>query len=160
MSLDLGDGRTLLDVTVVNPFTAARFRALRHAGSPAVAAKETFDNKVRKYADLLDCHSEGAQQRFVPLAVTAAGAWDERSTRWLRKFSAVCAEASGSDAGSFFSELMVRLAVALWRGNSAMLRSCYDSDLARRQLDRAPTIFALTTTVNICPYNNFLIKTN
>lgn len=48
VSLDLGDGRTLLDVTVVNPYTAARIRASRLAGSPAVAAEEAYDKKVKK----------------------------------------------------------------------------------------------------------------
>lgn len=78
--LDLGDGRTLLDITVVNSFTTARIRASRHAGPPAVAAEKAFDNKVRKYLDLLDSLADGSRSRYVPLAVTAAGVYDERST--------------------------------------------------------------------------------
>ena len=34
VAMDLGDCRTLLDITVVNPFSAARLRASRSAGSP------------------------------------------------------------------------------------------------------------------------------
>ena len=89
VSLDLKDGRTLLDVTVANPFTAARIRASRNAGSPAVAAEEAFDKKVKKYADLFEVITDAGRLRFVPLSVTAAGVWDERSIRWLRKFSSV-----------------------------------------------------------------------
>ena len=47
--------------------------------------------------------------KFVPLAVTAMGVWDERSLRWLLHFSDVCAAASASNPGTvFFSSLMTR----------------------------------------------------
>ena len=124
VSLDLGYGRTMLDIIVINPFTVARIRASRNAGSPAVAAEEAYDKKVRKYSDLIDSLTDIPPPRFVPLAVTATGMWYERSSRWLRKFSSTCAAASGADTGAVFSELMIRLAVALWRGNSAMIRFC------------------------------------
>ena len=53
VSLDLGDGRTSLDVTVVNLLNAARTCASRNSCSPADAEEIAFDNKVRKYADFL-----------------------------------------------------------------------------------------------------------
>lgn len=123
VSLDLGNVRTLLNITVVNLFIAARIRASRITGSPAVAEEEAFDKKVRKYGDLEQTPEDASH--FVPLAVTAAGVWDERSIRWLRRFSAVCAASLGVDSGSAFADLMVRLAVALWRGTSAMSRSSF-----------------------------------
>ena len=126
--MDLGDGGTLLDITVVNPFSAARLRASRSAGSPAVAAEEGYDKKVRKYALLLGADTVPTRCRFVALSVIAAGAWDERSIKWLHKFAAVCAASTGVDTGSAFLELMTRLSVELWRGNSAMLSACRAAD--------------------------------
>ena len=73
VAMDLGYGRTLLDITVVNPFSAARLRASRSAGSPAIAAEEGYDKKVRKYALLLGADTDPTRCRFVPLSVTAAG---------------------------------------------------------------------------------------
>ena len=62
--------------------------------------------------------------KFVPLAVTAMGVWDARSLTWLQKFSGVCSAATAADPGSVFATLMTKLSVALWRGNSRMLRGC------------------------------------
>ncbi|MBU6430569.1 MAG: hypothetical protein KGR26_16240, partial [Cyanobacteria bacterium REEB65] len=75
MALDLGDGRTYVDVTVVNAYSAAHLTASRSAGSPARAAEVAFNRKLAKYADQFDeaCPS----RKFVPLAVTALGVWDE-----------------------------------------------------------------------------------
>jgi hypothetical protein len=128
--LDLGDGRTYVDVTVVNPFAAAHLSASRSAGSPASAAVRAFDKKVVKYQSLFPSGTGSMVSKFVPLAVTAMGVWDERSLRWLRHFSDVCAAASASSPGTVFSSLMTRLSVALWRGNSRMMRSCRTSDAA------------------------------
>ena len=112
VSMDLADKRTLLDVTVANPYTSARICASRNAGSPAVAA-EAFDRKIRKYSDLFSSAIDQNRARFVPLAITASGAWDERLPKWLHKFSNACAAASGTDAGSHVAELMARLPLAL-----------------------------------------------
>ena len=128
VAMDLGDGRTLLDITVVNQFSAARLRASRSAGSPAVAAEEGYDKKVRKYAPLLGAGAVLTRCRFVPFSVTAAGEWDERSIKWLRKLAAVFAASTGVDTGSAFSDLMTRLSMELWRGNSAILRACRAAD--------------------------------
>jgi hypothetical protein len=121
VALDLGDGRTYVDVTVVNAYSAAHLTASRSAGSPARAAEVAFDRKVVKYADQFD--EADAFRKFVPLAVTALGVWDERSLQWLRRFSAVCAAASSMDVGLAFTSLMTRLSIALWRGNSRMMRA-------------------------------------
>ena len=43
IALNLRSGRTLLDVTDVNPFSAVRSMASRFAGSQAVAAKTAYD---------------------------------------------------------------------------------------------------------------------
>ena len=126
--MDLGDGRTLLDVTVVNPFSSARSRASCNAGSPASAAENGYNRKVVKYAPQLGPDSADSRCKFVSLSLTSAGMWDERSIAWLRKFSAVCAATTGVDSGSAFSELMTWLSVELWRGNSAMLRACRAAD--------------------------------
>ena len=79
IALNLGSGRTLLDVTAVNPFSAARSMASRLAGSPAVATETAYDKKVAKYSALLERDTPVAS--FVPLALTALGVWDERSLR-------------------------------------------------------------------------------
>jgi hypothetical protein len=129
LALDLGDGRTYVDVTVVNPFAAAHLSASRSAGSPAFAAARAYDKKVSKYERLFSSGSGSSAPKFVPLAVTAMGVWDERSLRWLRKFSDVCAAASASCQGAMFASLMTRLSVALWIGNSRMMRSCRISDV-------------------------------
>jgi hypothetical protein len=126
--LDLGDGRTFLDVTVVNPFAAARLHAARSAGSPAVAAAHAFDAKVTKYQRDFPPAPGFLATRFVPLAVTALGVWDERSLRWLRKFSDVCAAATSTCPGVAFASLMQRLSVVLWRGNSRMMRAARSLD--------------------------------
>ena len=60
---------------------------------------------------------------FTPLAVTAFGVWDERSLRWLRRFSDARAAANAAVPGEAFASLMARLSVAIWRGNSRMLRA-------------------------------------
>jgi hypothetical protein len=124
VALDLGDGRTYVDVTVVNAFTAAHLTASRSAGSPALAAEHAFDRKTAKYADQFGVGSAGPSHTFVPLATTALGVWDERSLRWLRRFSDVCAAATSMDSGRAFASLMTKLSIALWRGNSKMLRAC------------------------------------
>ena len=116
---------TYVDVTVVNAYSAAHLTASRSAGSPARAAEVAFNRKTAKYADQFDeaCPS----RKFVPLAVTALGVWDERSLQWLRRFSAVCAAASSMDVGMAFASLMTKLSIALWRGNSRMMRACRPS---------------------------------
>ena len=49
IAVDLGDGRTPVDVTVVLPVSAApHLNASRSAGSPAVAAVNTYNRKVTK----------------------------------------------------------------------------------------------------------------
>jgi hypothetical protein len=121
VALDLGDGRTYVDVTVVNAYSAAHLTASRSAGSPARAAELAFDRKTVKYSDQFE--EAGPSRKFVPLAVTALGVWDERSVLWLRRFSAVCAAASSMDVGVAFASLMTKLSIALWRGNSRMMRA-------------------------------------
>ena len=59
---------------------------------------------------------------FVPLAVGALRVCDERSLRWLKRFSGVCAVAIGEVIGTTFATLMHKLSGSLWRGNSRMLR--------------------------------------
>jgi hypothetical protein len=121
VALDLGDGRALVDVTVANPCSEARLTASRRAGSPAFAAEQAYDRKVAKYHELLAAVPH--PPAFTPLAVTALGVWDERSLRWLRRFSDTCAAATAAEPGHMFASLMTRLSVALWRGNSRMLRA-------------------------------------
>ena len=113
------------NIEYVNPFSVARLPAARRAGSPAVAAEKAFDAKMSKYRD----HFTGSASTLIPLAVTALGVWDERSFRWLRRFSDACAAASAIPVSLAFSRLMMKLSVALWRGNSQMLRACYSSVL-------------------------------
>ena len=131
VALNLGDGRSLVDLTVASPFTAACQTNSRIAGSPAAAAISAYDRKLTKWRSLLDSHSLDEEQlasRFQPLAVTALGVWDERSLRWLRRFSDVCAAAAGTDGGSAFSSLMTWLSVALWKGNSRLERVLQTGD--------------------------------
>ena len=132
MALDLGNGRTYVDVTVVNACTPAYLTASRSAGSPARAAELAFDRETAMYADQFDADGVGPSCKFVPLAVTALGVWDERSLRWLRRFSDVCAAASSLEVGQAFASLMTKLSIALWRGNSQMMRACrkYNRDAA------------------------------
>ena len=126
VALNLGNGRTLADLTVALPFGAARQTSYRLAGSPAAAASDAYDRKISKWQKLLDDHELDGRELvsyFQPLAVTALGVWDERFLLWLRRFSDVCAASLGTDKGSAFADLMTRLSVALWRGNSRLLRA-------------------------------------
>ena len=126
VALNLGDGRTYVDLTVANPFAAALANVIHLAGSPASAAASAYDRKVRGWQGLLEASGVApglTSSKFAPLAVTAIGAWDERSLLWLKRFSAVCAAASGEDTCSAFGSLMTQLSVALWRGNSHMIRA-------------------------------------
>ena len=118
-----GGGRTLLDVTAVNAFAAARISPERCAVSPALAAADAYDRKVRKYESLLP--DGESVVRFVPVAWTASGVYDERSLRWLQEFSRVCASALGMTIGHAFDMLMQRLPVALLRHNSQLLCACF-----------------------------------
>ena len=127
VALNLGSGRTLVDVTVTNPFAGAGQTSARLAGSPAAAAATAYDNKLSKWRDLARSQLNAADisSAFQPLAVTALGAWDERSLHWLKRFSDACAAARVTDKGSTFAQLMTRLSVALWRGNSRLLRALH-----------------------------------
>ena len=132
VALSLGNGRCLADVTVASPFGAAGQKFTRIAGNPAAAASAAYDRKLAKWHSLLQNHVQDGDRvdsSFQPLAVTALGSWDERSLAWLRKFSDVCAAASAIDKGSAFSNLMTLLSVALWRGNSRLLRSLHETAL-------------------------------
>ena len=125
VGLDLGSGRCLVDITVASPFSGAGQVSSRLAGSPAAAAENAYDRKMAKWHALLEGNLLDPQDlgtTFQPLAVSALGVWDERSLRWLRRFSDVCAASTGSDKGTAFSDLMTRLSVALWRGNSRLSR--------------------------------------
>ncbi len=64
----------------------------------------------------------------MPLAVTALDVWDERSLRWLRRLSDVCAAATSVSPGTALASLMTKLSVALWRANSCMIRAEVPSD--------------------------------
>ena len=128
VALDLGSGRCLVDVTVASPFGAAGQRFSRNPGNPAAAASMAYDRKMAKWNALLQTHSldlEELSSSFQPLAVTLLGVWEEGSLTWLKKFSDVCAAVSGSDKGSYFAGLMTRLSIALWRGNSRLIRALH-----------------------------------
>ena len=93
VALNLGNGRTLADLTVASPFGDALQTFYRLAGSPAAAASDVYDRKISKWQRLLDDHVLDGRElvsSFQPLAVTAFGVWEERSLRWLRRFSDVC----------------------------------------------------------------------
>ena len=126
VAMNLGDGRSLADLTVASPFGAARQTASRLAGSPATAATNAYDQKIVGWRRLLNAHQLDEEQlvsKFQPLALTAMGVWDERSLQWLRRFSDICAAAKGIDSGTAFASLMTSLSVALWRGNSRLMRA-------------------------------------
>ncbi len=59
-----------------------------------------------------------------PLAVTAMGVWDDRSLRWLRTFSEVCAAAMVADPGSAFASLITMTRRRLHYG--AETRRCFE----------------------------------
>ena len=125
----MGNGRTYVDVTVVNAFSAAYLTASRSAGSPALAAESACDWKVAKYASLFASDSTQTQtqltEQLVPLAATALGWQSATSTslRWLRPLSDVCAAASSEETGVAWTSLMTSLSIALWRDNSRMMRA-------------------------------------
>ena len=117
VALDLGSGRTLVDVTVKSLFAKAGHTSARLAGSPAAAAATAYDSKINKWRTLLannQLEADEISSSFQPLAVTALGAWDERFLLWLKRFSDACAIARGTDKGTGFSQLMTRLPIALW----------------------------------------------
>ena len=128
VALNLGDGRSLVDVTVASPFSTACDNASRFAGSPAAAAEAANDRKTREWRALLDSNGMDQGQMvtsFMPLAVSALGVWDGRSLSlcWLKRFSNVCSASTGEPSGTFYASLMIRLSVALWRANSRILRA-------------------------------------
>ena len=82
---------------------------------------DAFNRKLVKYETVFAAADD--RERFVPIAITAHGVFAEQSLRWLHAFSNVCAAARGVSASYEFDALMQRLSVALWRGNSRMLRS-------------------------------------
>lgn len=130
VALDLGNGRSLVDVTVASPFATAGQTIRCNAGPPVAAAAGAYERKMAKWRNPLDQNQLDASvisTAFQPLAVTTLGVWDERSLRWLKRFSDVCAISTGAERGSYFASLMIRLSVVLWRGNSRLTR-----DLANR----------------------------
>ena len=130
VALNLGNGRTLIDLTVASPFSAACANASRLAGTPAAAAEAAHDRKTREWTALLDSNGLDAVQmvtQFVPLAGTAMGVWDCRSLRWLKLFLDACAASTGEAAGSYFYSFMMKLSVALWRANSRIIRALRNS---------------------------------
>ena len=56
VALNLGDGRTLADLTVASPFGAASQFSTRIARSPAAAASDAYDRKLLKWRRLLEDH--------------------------------------------------------------------------------------------------------
>ena len=92
VALNLGNGRSFVDLTVANPFASARVANSRSAGSPAAAAASAYDRKLRDWTTILESNCLDltlSSSTFVPLAVTALGVWDERSLLWLKKFSGI-----------------------------------------------------------------------
>ena len=130
VALNLKSGRCLVDVPVASPFGAAGQKFTRIAGDPTAAASMAYDRKVAKWRLLLQNYvleADHLDSSFQPFAVTALCCWDERSLLWLRKFSDVCAAASGVDKGTAFAGIMTRLSVTLWRGNSRLLRAIHQT---------------------------------
>ena len=126
VALDLGSGRTLVDVTVKSPFAKAGHTSARFAGSPAAAAATAYDSKINKWRTLLannHLEDDEVSSSFQPLVVTALGVWDECSLLWLKRFSDACAIARGTDKCTGFSQLMTRLSIALWKDNSRLMRA-------------------------------------
>ena len=56
IALNLGDGRSLVDVTVVSPFSSACQTINRTAGFWAAAAELAYDSKIAKWRRLLKDH--------------------------------------------------------------------------------------------------------
>ena len=132
VALNLGNCRTLADLTVASPLVAACQTSARYAGTPAAAATVAYDRKLSKWQYLLDSHQLEAgdlASTFQPLSVTALGVWDERSLQWLKRFSSVCASARGVDGGAALSKHMSHdsISVSLWRGNSHLIRAISSS---------------------------------
>ena len=98
VALNLGNGITLVDLTVASPLSTAYTNDSRFAGTPAAAAEAAHDRKMRDWRALLDTNGvdpSGMVTEFVTLAVTALGVWDSRSLLSLKRFSNVCAASSG-----------------------------------------------------------------
>ena len=113
-------------MTIASPFVAGGQVSTISAGFPAAAAATAYDRKVSKWQALLSDHQldvEIDSVSFQPIAITAMGAYDEWSLLWLKKFSDICASARGIDKGLAYSDLTKRISVALWRGNSRLLRA-------------------------------------
>ena len=148
VALNLGNGRTLVNLTVASPFSAACANASRLAGTPAAAAEAAHDRKTREWTALLETNGLDSAlmvAQFVPLVVTTLGVWDWRSLRWLSHFSDVCAASLGEAAGSYFSSFMM-LFVALWRANLCIIRGLrIASELAYREEVYHPALSPETT---------------
>ena len=87
---------------------------------PTEPAAAAFDRKIAKYdQQRVDAGIEPG--KFTPLAVTAYGAWDERSSKFLAKLAFVIAGRTGANPGTVSCEMYRRLSAALWKGNAAMM---------------------------------------
>jgi hypothetical protein len=84
-------------VTVTNPFASVSQNFTRNAGNSAAAAANAYDRKTAKWRSLLAENSLKVSEIstfFQPIAVTALGVKNERSLKWLKRFSDVCAVAT------------------------------------------------------------------
>ena len=63
--LDLGSGRTLVDVTIASPFAAASQVSTSTAGFPAAAAATAYDCKVIKWRALLGDSELGQEHESI-----------------------------------------------------------------------------------------------
>ena len=111
----LPDGAHFVDVTVTSPANLAT-----HYERPTQPAAAAFDRKIAKY-DRQRADAGIEPGMFTPLAVTAYGAWDARSSKFLAKLAFIIAGRTGANPGTVTCEMYRRLSAALWKGNAAMM---------------------------------------
>lgn len=96
-----------VDLTVASPWNVQ----LPAAATPDEAAVRARQRKLTHY------HSTSPDYTVVPLAVTAAGVWDDHALRWLKGPSASqLALRLGGTHSDHAVSVMTSLSVAFWRG--------------------------------------------
>ena len=113
----LPDGDHFADVTVTSP---ANFPRPSPASCPTIPAAAAYDRKITKYNDQRAAAGLDPA-KFVPLAVTAYGAWDGRSAKFLERLAFCFAGRTGSCPIKLLNDMYCRLSAALWKGNAAMM---------------------------------------
>ena len=105
-------GRLTLDISVTEAATATNLRGARHTPRPGAAAKKREREKHTRYPP------QASTPEFIPIVYESGGRPGREAEAFLRAIVAY-----DDDRASALQDLRQRLAVALQRGNAALLLS-------------------------------------